>query len=682
MALYDTNQTNNYQPAPSYIDAYDYAGGSSGYNRAAKGSSEGAISNTVGGVLENIPVVSSFYKIGNAAYKGLKSTNSGTGDFFSHFFSPHHQWLATLDDSVKLNKRKKNLDYTTNKYGATVIGGNKQVVKQFARDTTRNSTEGMLNIFGLGAVASIGQGKDNREEEQRKLDYNANLQRFYSEQTGLQATPYQTMNPVRYDSSITQGLIGGAMGLFNQYGGKGGGQGGGQQNNGQAMMLEGYGTPNNGYSYPQENMGGNPAQPISVNAQGNNYNWNSGEYGFEDGGVAIVKGGKGNDDVALVDTVTGNDTGVRVTKGEMLVIKKENVEALENALKSKNKNAVFKIMKEQFDAVPNDNMGTDGYAEGGKIKEIKYIPNTTSAEDMKKFLADPDFSYMVVDENGNELGALTDQFGTVDWMNLQPKTLKEESRRPEDIVYGKELQTAPLTDNEAIARSVYESNVPVKPTFMDKMKGVNLDTIAGNAYDGFRFGMGLQSSRDALPEWQIPDDYIAYGQQLKTNSTRGLTPVEIASLNQQSNQNLVYGKENVYNLSNGSAGTALANINNLGANRMDDAIKISTLDKAQQRANLADYGGFLKGATTYDRMQFTDKLLQAERTKSASAQLAQDAYHNIQDRNDYTQTYGSGSNYQEYQNAILKEKLMDIQAKQNYMNSLKTKDSFIQGQPR
>jgi hypothetical protein len=69
------------------------------------------------------------------------------------------------------------------------------------------------------------------------------------------------------------------------------------------------------------------------------------------GGVMVVDG-DGDDDIALVDTITGEDTGKRVSKGEMIVVSKENVGAIKKAIKAKDKDAVFKVVEAQLKAKP------------------------------------------------------------------------------------------------------------------------------------------------------------------------------------------------------------------------------------------------------------------------------------------------------------------------------------------
>lgn len=89
-----------------------------------------------------------------------------------------------------------------------------------------------------------------------------------------------------------------------------------------------------------------------------------GSVGFADGGVAHVKGGEGDDDIALVHAGTGKDTGVRVEKGEMIVFSDENVKALHEAIKAGDKDAAFNLLSEQIKK-KGEQKGTNNFAYGG-----------------------------------------------------------------------------------------------------------------------------------------------------------------------------------------------------------------------------------------------------------------------------------------------------------------------------
>ncbi len=86
---------------------------------------------------------------------------------------------------------------------------------------------------------------------------------------------------------------------------------------------------------------------------------------YNKGGSVQVKGGKGNDDIALVDTNTGEDTGVRVEKDEMIIFSKKNVEALEKAVGKNKKDLVFKLVKNQMEKHGEAIEGEKHYKRGG-----------------------------------------------------------------------------------------------------------------------------------------------------------------------------------------------------------------------------------------------------------------------------------------------------------------------------
>jgi hypothetical protein len=94
---------------------------------------------------------------------------------------------------------------------------------------------------------------------------------------------------------------------------------------------------------------------------------------YAEGGVAHVKGGKGDDDIALVHADTGKDTGVRVEKGEMIVFSKDNVDALRKAIESGDKDGAFKMMSEQIKKKGEHKDGSTGYSEGGTVTSMENI---------------------------------------------------------------------------------------------------------------------------------------------------------------------------------------------------------------------------------------------------------------------------------------------------------------------
>ena len=129
--------------------------------------------------------------------------------------------------------------------------------------------------------------------------------------------------------------------------------------------------------------------------------------GFEDGGVAHVKGGNGDDDIALVHAGTGKDTGVRVEKGEMIVFSDENVKALNDAVKSGDKEKAFSLIADQL-SKRGKQMGTTNYSDGGK--------GTTTGElsdaEIDKLITETRISAQTIGDY-TKAGKILDQLNTI-----------------------------------------------------------------------------------------------------------------------------------------------------------------------------------------------------------------------------------------------------------------------------
>lgn len=98
-----------------------------------------------------------------------------------------------------------------------------------------------------------------------------------------------------------------------------------------------------------------------------------GGVGMKKGGMVAYNGGgllmpMGEDDIALVDTKNQKDTGVRVQKGEMLVVSKENLASLQRAIKKGDHKKVYNLMKEQMAEAPKVEDGKHGFVRGGMIE--------------------------------------------------------------------------------------------------------------------------------------------------------------------------------------------------------------------------------------------------------------------------------------------------------------------------
>lgn len=137
-------------------------------------------------------------------------------------------------------------------------------------------------------------------------------------------------------------------------------------------------APNTTVNLGQPALGQSSAELLNfsqnlTNPLGQGFNINAGMLGFknggllkyEDGGSVLLPESGGVDKIALIDTESGQDTGIRVSGEEMLVISKETLSGLKNALSKGDKKKVFSLMQEQIAEKPNVKGGVEGYADGG-----------------------------------------------------------------------------------------------------------------------------------------------------------------------------------------------------------------------------------------------------------------------------------------------------------------------------
>lgn len=119
-------------------------------------------------------------------------------------------------------------------------------------------------------------------------------------------------------------------------------------------------------NFQMDNMAGLGENGSDELAMGGGEEWgNPGDSfvaGYKHGGVMVTGGQHGKDDIALVNVNTGEDTGKRVTSGEMVVFSKETLHELKEAMGEKDKGTVFRLVKNQIEKTPNEE---GGMADGG-----------------------------------------------------------------------------------------------------------------------------------------------------------------------------------------------------------------------------------------------------------------------------------------------------------------------------
>ena len=811
-----------YENPSSYIQ---YGTNETGMNGGKANGWEQGVSDTASGVMQGMGL-GMWEQLGKAGYNGLKSTNSEAGDGFAHFFAPHHTVLGNLDDSINAKTDE---------------------------DRKKNQRNGILSLFGLGMVADVLRGRDKRAKE-ASANYinNTNPFLFALDDKGLQFANPKAKAPAPVgDKTWWLKAIGSMAGSAIKQGMAAKKEKNAVSPNTEADLNQD--QPKN-LAFMQNPLGDNPAIDNSYKESATRFDINRGDngrdfmyqdktgppwdqtYGFNKGGSVQVKGGKGNDDIALVDTNTGEDTGVRVEKDEMIVFSKKNVEALEKAIASGKKGDVFKIVKDQLAQHPEVKEGETMFKGGGKYSglsdaEVKKMYHDETAKpfgqvvinnlwDLEKEMDSRKMPYKEWHYLSDEARKAIDDFVAVPantvkgvlWdaplaiskkvdnygdpikdpegykhilqtkaeqlyikrhgepkvdlgglgMKFDRKKLKEieDEIRAQDIEKaknGENVNKVMPSDNEKptykdrsakdalgmlfpdAEKAVQDAKnkkdgIPVVKLDLSKksngqsgwsqpntrtssssktttttsgqrtasadnvnisdksiaMKGVaqqdpsmlNVTDIAGKlqmpyaktvdtapetvkqdwlgdtlgyAGDALKLGLGMSAATKKLPEWTISDNWNEYMGKLKFMSNMGLSPEQKAQYLDTADRTYQYDLSNIYNLSNGNAGTVLGNIGRANMSRYRSGVDLAIADKNAELANNAVYGNLLGRDEQYRKSIFDENRNGLLMTKQAGMQLASDALANMENRADYNKFYGKGSQVEKLQNLQLEE---------------------------
>lgn len=208
------------------------------------------------------------------------------------------------------------------------------------------------------------------------------------------------------------------------------------------------------------------------------------------------------------------------------------------------------------------------------------------------------------------------------------------------------------------AALAYNKMTPVK-------EGLNMDKLSSfSEYlpDVFKGALGLYGASQKLPEFETPQYFTDYERKLKELSTQGLTAEEMATAKRDLERTYAYDVNNIERFAGGRSGVALANLGRATNTYQGNTNALNVADAQMQRQNLAQYGGVVGTHLGLDQNAFNQKYQEAAQSKLAGAQLAADAFSNIQSRSDYNKAYGKGSVYDKYQTSLLQgqEYLNDI----------------------
>jgi len=366
------------QPNQRYANPsqyFQYGTGETGMNRGKANGVEQGTSDAMTGVFGGMGGQASMWMgIGKGAYGGLKSTNTEVGDGFATIFAPHHTTAGIIDDAVDAKDSKTKTKKAFEAIGSLDPLAN--IILSVARGREKRAKEAGANyVNSVESPFLFALDKNGLQFAQAKAQAPESVQSNTGWLTalggmvgsgiksGISASQKTQSNPVAPSTQVALNDEKPTTSLAfqeNTLGTK-------TDNEGNAL-VKGKNPNWNWWSTDENN---NTTYPGDFNNGGNMIGLGAGQtnFGYKKGGSVMVEGGKGDDDIALVDTTSGKDTGVRVAKDEMIVFSKKNVEALEKAVGKNQKDIVFKLVKNQM-AKHGEAIEGEKHFEGGGYENL------------------------------------------------------------------------------------------------------------------------------------------------------------------------------------------------------------------------------------------------------------------------------------------------------------------------
>lgn len=551
-------------------------------NYGVKGGAEEGVSNVfsgVGGALSSVfPAVGGFMALGKTAYSGLKSTNSGVGDYFADWFAPHHTVFGYFDDA------------------------------KGSKDYSKNIGLGFASLLGGGLVSSIlsvARGKEKRKQ--------AKLNELKLQNQG-RASDY---SPTGVDlSAVAQagGAIGGALGSMGI--GKLTDKGGALSND----AVDSQTVPTE-----QVPTGADGQQEIEV---GQSDYWNS-LWGESSGGgvtglqreqsnyetapqvdnttlnpyATMRKGGKidgasheeGDGGIALVDTETGEDTGVRVEGGETVVNKEDWATIL-------------------------------GLLDNGNAKKAKSLMKKIEKREPKKEYEGGGVLNLPSSGNWDSFGTLTEEYPYQNAPDIQQTSV---------------VETPSVTEAQTITE-----------TPKGETAGFDWMNALGYGFDALKLGLGTAAASQKLPKWNIPNGWQQYVDKAKYYSEMGITPEERAAFNDRMSMDYAANVRDLTNASGGNAGALLGSLVAANRGRYRATADLAVKDRMLKQQNFDRFGDVLLQDIGLKKQKFDIENANAVRDKTAGAQLMNDALYNLDNRMQIDKDYGKNSTYGKYMQAL------------------------------
>ena len=262
-----------------------------------------------------------------------------------------------------------------------------------------------------------------------------------------------------------------------------------------------------------------------------------------------------------------------------------------------------------------------GTATGASATTTAGTTTTTTTAEAGKGINDPDPSGMVAEEvkNKPELAAYFDEEALIKQNKLDQETI--------DFI-----------------KSQKEFNVELPAEEYD------YKNLLGNIADVGKGIIGVAGAMQDVPEYQRGDMFKESMDDARRMKNTGLSEQEKGFMKQNAERAYGFATANLRGLSGGSAAAALGGSGEAQRILQGNYGEMAAMDQGIRRQNRAAFAQAAVQDDVINRKIFEDKMTQVSANKAEGAALARDAYTNMNERAQFNQQYGPGSQYQQYMN--------------------------------
>ena len=270
--------------------------------------------------------------------------------------------------------------------------------------------------------------------------------------------------------------------------------------------------------------------------------------------------------------------------------------------------------------VTKPDAASTGTATGASETNSAGTTATTTTE-AGKGINDPDPSGMVAEEvkNKPELAAYFDEDELIKQNKLDQETI--------DFIKSQKEFNAELPAEE------YDYN-----------------NLLGNIADVGKGILGVAGAMQDVPEYQRGDMFKESMDDARRMKDMGLSEQEKGFMKQNAERAYGFATANLRGLSGGSAAAALGGSGEAQRILQGNYGEMAVMDQGIRRQNRTAFAQAAVQDEVINRKIFEDKMNQVSANKAEGAALARDAYTNMNERAQFNQQYGKGSQYQQYMN--------------------------------